>query len=379
MNSNPNAESRHASWVLRLLLGGDFIGAAGNGEDAGTVLEAPADLDWDLLLELVHANGVLVRTAERLASFGIGVPERFTAALAEERLRIRSTLELMRHVGRACEVQRIPYLFPKAFQDYPDFGDDVDLLVLPRSTRVDDAIVQGLPTQAVSRDLGERFAGTATYRISGCASPLDVQHGRLGLVGEHDEFPRVLVQHARQIVVDGIVFAEPPPEDQLVLQGLQRVPGRLRISLCDVVFTVSTVRRPGLDWDYVIETAQRHGALPGLGCYLGYIDQIHRQVFARPLVPAAVGHALTLDGWGRIAFREGGYRFPLVQANGRLYWRQLRHRIARGDWTGAGRLCLIPLVAGARAGRRLTRWAPPVTATPARRPPVGRFEPGLSR
>ena len=350
LSSSP--ESLRASWVLRLLLGSDAVG------DAGAALDAPADLDWDALLALVRANGVLVRTAERLETLAIAVPDRFAQAVADERPRIRSTLELMRHVGRTCEARGIPYLFPKAFQDYPDFGDDVDLMVLPRSTRVDMAIVAGLRTVPVTRDLGERFAGTSTYRIRGCSSPLDVQHGRLGIVGEHDEFPRVLVQHARPIVIDGIAFAEPPPEDQLILQGLQRVPGRLRIALCDIVFTVRTVRRPALDWDYVIATARRHGALPGLGCYLDYVDQIHRDVFARPLLPDAVARALTLDGWGRIAFREGGYRFPLVRANGRLYWRQLRHRIASGDWSGAGRLFLIPLVAGARAGRRLTRGAP---------------------
>ena len=305
--------------------------------------------------------------ADRLETLAIAVPDRFAQAVADERLRVRSTLELMRHVGRTCEARGIPYLFPKALQDYPDFGDDVDLLVLPRSTRVDTAIVAGLPTVPVSRDLGERFAGTATYRIRGCSSPLDVQHGRFGVVGEHDEFPRVLIQHARPIVVDGIALAEPPPEDQLVLQGLQRVPGRLRIALCDVVFTVSTVRR-ALDWDYVIGTARRHGALPGLGCYLGYVDQIHRDVFARPLLPDAVARALTLEGWGRIAFREGGYRFPLVRANGRLYWGQLRHRIASGDWGGAGRLFLVPLVAGARAGRRLARGAPSPIPTRVDRP-----------
>lgn len=339
--------------MLRLLLGSGTLGV-------GTALDAPTGLDWDALLELVRANGVLVRTAERLETLAIAVPDRFAQAVADERLRIRSTLELMRHIGQSCEARGIPYLFPKAFQDYPDFGDDVDLLVLPRSTRVDTAIVAGLATMPVSRDLGERFAGTATYRIRGCASPLDVQHGRLGIVGEHEEFPRVLLQHARPIVVDSMAFTEPPPEDQLVLQGLQRVPGRLRIALCDVVFTVATLRRPGLDWDYVITTARRHGALPGLGCYLDYVDQIHREVFARPLLPEAVAHSLTLSGWGRIAFREGGYRIPLMRANGRLYWRQLRHRIANGDWGGAGRLFLVPLVAGARAGRRLTRGAPPL-------------------
>lgn len=353
-NRSPGDESRSAAWVLRLLLGA--------GASTPTVAP-PADVDWDGLLQLVRANAVLVRVADRLKTLAITVPDRFARAAAHERQRVHSTLELMRHVAATCEAHGIPHLFPKAFQDYPDFGDDIDVLVLTRSRRVDREIVAGLPTLPVRRDLGELFSGTATYRIRDCSAPLDVQHGRFGVVGEHDEFPRVLIQRARPVVVDGMAFAEPPLEDQLVLQGLQRVPGRLRIALCDVVFTVATVRRGTLDWDYTIRTARRHGALPGLGCYLGYLDQIHRDVFGGPLLPDAVAQALPLQGWGRIAFRDGAYRFPIALANARLYWAQLRHRIRSGDWGGAGRLFLIPLVAGARAGRRVARLASAATRT----------------
>lgn len=339
--SAPQAESRYASWVLRLLLSPDAV-ADGLGA-----------LDWDVLLRVARANRVLVRTAERLAAGAIAVPERFAAAVAGERRRIQATLALMQRVSRACQARHIAFLFPKAFQDYPDFGDDVDLLVLTRSTRVDGGIIEGLSASPVPRDWGERIAGAVTYRVTGCPSPLDVQHGRLGIVGEHDAFPQVLIEHARVTVVEGIEFAEPPPEDQLVLQGMQRVAGRLRIALCDVVFTVSTLRRATLDWDYVIATARQHGALPGLGCYLSYVDQVHHDVFGQPLLAAAVSRSLMLRGWGQIEFRKGGYRFPIVRANSRLYWRQFRQRIARGDWTGAARLCLTPVVAGARAVRWL--------------------------
>ncbi len=340
----------YAHWLLRLLLDAD---AGGNGLH---------ELDWDLLLHVARTNGVLVRTAERLAAQGVTVPDRFAAAVAQERQRIRSALELMRLVGRACEARGITFLFPKALQDYPDFGDDVDLLVLPRSTRVDPGILAGLHTTPVKRDLGELLAGATTYRVAGCPSPLDVQHGRLGMVGEYGTFPLVLVQHARPGEVDGIKVAVPRLEDQLVLQGMQRIAGRLRIALCDIVFTVSTVRRATLNWDYVIATAGHHGALPGLSCYLSYVDQIHRDVFWRPLLPAAVCRSLMLPGWGRIEYRDGGYRFPLVRVNGRLSWRQLRQRIAAGDWAGAGRLCLIPIVAAARLIGRVTRAPEPPAA-----------------
>ena len=338
-----NTSAQHAQWLLRLLWEADAV---------GTGLR---DLDWDLLLHVARSNGVLVRTAERLAAQGLTVPEPFAAAVTQERRRIRSALELMRDVSRACEAHGIPFLFPKAFQDYPDFGDDVDLLVLPRSIRVDRGIVAGLSATPVRRDLGERLARAITYRVAGCPAPLDVQHGRLGIVGEYSTFPSVLIRHAQRSQVEGMEFAVPRPEDQLVLQGMQRVAGRLRLALCDIIFTVSTVRRPSLDWAYVIATAREHAALPGLGCYLGYVNQIHHAVLERPLLPDAVGRSLMLDGWGRIAFRDGSYRVPIVRANIRLAARQFRHRIGVGDWTGAGRLCLVPIVAGARLIGRLTR------------------------
>jgi len=344
--------SAYASWLLRLLLDAPValrpVPSLADRDGAATI-------DWDVLLRVARANAVLVRTGERLAAQGVTLPDHFAAAVAQERRRTRSALELMRQVSLACESRGIAFLFPKALQDYPDFGDDVDLLVLSRSTRLDGGITAGLHTTRVKRDLGERLAGATTYRVSGCPTPLDVQHGRLGVVGQYGVFPLVLVQNARPGEVDGIPVAVPRPEDQLVLQGMQRIAGRLGIALGDIVFTISMARRPAIDWDYVIATARRHGALPGLSCYLNYVDQIHRDVFWRPLLPTAVWSSRLLRGWGRTEYRAGAYRFPLVRVNAALHWHDLRHRLAGADWAGAGRLCLMPLVAGARLIGRLTR------------------------
>src|SRR5207244_11280170 len=112
--------------------------------------------------------------------------------------------------------------------DYPDSGDDGDLLVLPRSTRVDRAIVGALPAPPVNRDLGARLAGATTYRVAASPASLDVQHGRLGIVGEYGAFPSLLIQHARRSQIGGMDVAIPWPEDQIVLQGMQRIAGRLR-------------------------------------------------------------------------------------------------------------------------------------------------------
>src|SRR2546423_12457654 len=172
-----NTSMQHAHWLLRLLW------------EADATRDGLRELDWDLLLHVARPNGVLVRTAERLATQGVTVPDRFATAVAKDRQGIRPALELMRQVSLACEAHGITFLFPKAFQDYPDFGDDVDLLVLPRSTRVDRAIVGALPATPVKRDWGERLAGATPYRgAAGPASPV-VQPRRLGRGGGDRALP----------------------------------------------------------------------------------------------------------------------------------------------------------------------------------------------
>jgi len=172
------------------------------------------------------------------------------------------------------------------------------------------------------------------------------------MMGEHGTFPSVLIRHAQRSQVEGMEFAVPRPEDQLVLQGMQRIAGRLRIALCDILFTVSTVRRTELDWGLCDRDGAATRRPPGLSCYLSYVHEIYRDVCWRPLLPAAVCSSLMLRGWGRSEYRDGGYRFPLARANARLYWHQFRHQIgvAIGPARGGCVCCPSSWVPASSAG-----------------------------
>ena len=333
---------------------------------AGLVLQLLLDgfpapdtrIDWTTLLPLVRNNGVLIRVAERLASLGIEPPLAFAEAVAKERERVRDAFALVERVSAICRARGIPFLFAKACQHYPDLGDDLDLLVLAPAATVDALLVRQLPATAQPRDVGAWIAGTVAFRVRGVATALDVQHERVGPVGEHRAYAISLVTRQRRIVVEGTACGAPAPEDQLVLQGVQRVSGRRSLRLCDVVYTVSSLRRDRLDWDYILGTARRIGVLSGLGCYLSYVEQIHRDAFWTPLLPAVARRALPLEGWGRVDFTHGAYRFPAVRVNGRMYLRQLAAGLWTANWGGTARLCCAPVVGAATAVRHLTAaWA----------------------
>ena len=333
-------EQAHARLILRLLLDGDRAGVEG--------------IDWDALLPLARTNGVLIRTAGRLAEQGVAPPPAFAESVERERQRVRDAFTLVRRVGLICATHGIQFLFAKACQHYPDLGEDLDLLVLAPAARVDPLLARELPATARRRDFSGWIAGSTAFEVRGLATPLDVQHERIGAVGEHRAYAATLVRNQRRMVIEGTECAVPSPEDQLLLQGVQRVSGRRSIRLCDVVYTVSSLRRDALDWDYILGTARRMGVLSSLGCYLGYVEQIRRDRPGAPLVPPPVRRALPLKGWGRVEFARGAYRFPALRVNRELYFQQLVAGLRSANWSAAARLCWVPVVGAATAVGRVT-------------------------
>ena len=308
------------------------------------------NIEWRTLLAVAQRNGVLVRVMDRLERQGAAPPAFVGEAVARERERVCVMLALIGSVDSAYDNRAVGHVFLTTFDRYPDAGHDVDVLVLDGAPDRDTSVLEGLRAAPLPRDLADRFAAATRYQIDGCE--LDVHHGRLGAVGEDAAYAQLLVRRRRRLRVSDTEFFAPSPEDWMVLQGMRRVYARRTIRIADVVSTVDAVRRSGLDWDEIISTADRFGVLAGLGCYLGYVDQIHRDVFAEPLLPASLARALPFRGWGAVEFRNGCYRFPALRVNGRLYLRKLATKVAGGSWDAAGRLCLVPVL-GAAAG---VRW-----------------------
>jgi len=346
MNREPENGSRSrdallAALMLRLLVA-----------DAPS-LDPCDDADWASILRLAQQNGVLVRTALALERHGLRLPATFQAAVGAERDRIEATLALIRRLGAVCEDEGIAFLFPKAFLHYPDMGRDVDLLVLDRSAVVDRRLLRTLPHVRLADRLDHRLAGATCYAVAGCPSVLDIHHGRLGDVGQLTAFPRRLIARRRAVSVGGTQVWVPAVEDQLVLQGAQRIYGRRTLRLADLLATIATIRWNHFDWTATIATARECGTFHGLCCYLAYVDQVYAQAFGRGLVPQALQERLILDGWGEIAFADGTYRFPALRVNAQLYWREYWAHVAAGQLAAAARLWLLPVVAvpsPARAG-----------------------------
>jgi hypothetical protein len=333
-------EGNYASIILRLLVDGTI-----DPEEQRAVR-------WGDLLQIAAQNGVLIRVVDQLETIGLEPRHFFSAAVREMRTRNQRKVALISHISERCGQANIECIFPKAIQTYPDMPGDIDLYVVATSLEVDRTIIKGLHARPLKRTLRNRIEGTANYIVRGCDSPLEIHHGRVGMVGEHKSYISQLIENAIPARAEGDDFLVPSPEDQLVLQALQRVVQRSYLRLSDVVATITLLRRNELDWNYVVKTVKDLNILYGLSCYLGFIEQIYRETFKNYLLPA--GFLLQPDAeMPRIEFQSGFYRFKRIEVGGRGFINKFCSALVAENWVVVSRLSLLPLVVASTAFRKL--------------------------
>jgi len=326
--------------ILRLMLNGTL-----EPLDSRTML-------WGELLHVAAQNGVLIRVVDQLQVIGLEPRHFFYAAVQEMRARNQRKLSLMSRISERCVEANIDFIFAKSFQNYPDMGGDIDLYVNPRSIDVDAAILTGLKATPVKRNLRNRIEGSATYRLAGCDSLLDIHHGRLGMLGEHKLYVSQIIRNATEITIDGDNFLTPSPEDQLILQALQKVQ-RSYLRLSDILTTIKLVRGERLDWNYVLNTVKDLNILYGLSCYLNFVNRVHREAFKENLLRPFLQRSLISNKTESIEFKDGFYRFPRVKVGSRGYANKFCSALLSENWSVASRLSLLPVLALSTAVRKL--------------------------
>ena len=333
-------ERNYASIILRLLIDGTI--------DA----TQKQNVVWGDLLQISAQNGVLIRVVDQLETIGLEPRHFFSAAVKEMRARNQRKLALINHISERCTQSNIEFVFPKALQSYPDMPGDIDLYIASTSLDIDRAILRGLPTKSLKRTLRNRIEGTANYMVRGCDAPLEIHHGRLGLAGEHSSYISRLIENAVDARAEGQEFLVPSPEDQLVLQALQRVVQRSYLRLSDVVTTIRLLSSHELNWEYVVRTVKELNIVYGLSCYLGFIEQIYREAFKNYLLPAGFLLPVNTD-MPHIEFSGGFFRFRRLEVGGRELANKFCSAMLAEEWAIASRLSLLPVVAVSTMFRKL--------------------------
>jgi len=279
--------------------------AAADDREVSAAVAAWGDDDWRAAVDTLRAHVVLIRAGARCRALGLGGVVLRDAVALEER-RVDLVTSLLARIAAALDTQGIGYVLTKALQHFPDMGHDIDLFLPERSPARGDRIVREV---AVARPVASSplsaFAGKAAYLAEGI--PLEIHHGRLGHVGEHGAFARALFARRRRVSEGPVVAWVPSPEDQLLLQVVQRVVGHRWIRASDVLRTRALLDA-GVDEGYVATTARRAGIAHALRWYRAAVAAARTGVVPLPItaqayasVGVAAARAGELESLARIA------------------------------------------------------------------------------
>jgi hypothetical protein len=204
------------------------------------------------------------------------------------------------------------------------------LVAAPRRGVIDRKILGDLPAVPRSaRNLGNRLAGCSSFTtVDGI--PIRIRHGRLGRLGEHARYARLLTARARRVRVGATSCSAPAPEDHCLLLAIERAYARTGARIEDLAWIVPVLWTQSLNWDYLFATAMSIGMLEAAGAFLASVNDVHHQLFGRDVVDAAVLS-----------------RFPGRSS----HLRRLGAALEAGRWSSAARLSLRPLVAAVSARR----------------------------
>ncbi len=334
--TSPPPDTVHAAVALRLLL-----------DDPRLDLD---DIDWTELRRVGERGAVLVRLSEAVRRRGETPPTALAEQAALARGRTERCLQLVRHLESACRVVGLPHAFLKIAERYPDFGSDIDLLIPVHGLTSDPLLLSRLPEPLTAcplkRGLRGRLTAATSYLIGDAV--LDLHHGRLGVFGEQEHLPQVLLRRTRSVTCGEVDLQAPSPEDHLLLIALHQVYTRPACRLADVYWTLKTLREPAaIAWVYVEAAARWLGLGPAVASYLRYVDGIHQDLFHQKIV---TGEILgRLDQATADALPTADYRFPQTAESGRIYLQQFRAALMAHDWRSAARLSMLPVVAAAAA------------------------------
>jgi glycosyltransferase involved in cell wall biosynthesis len=309
-------------------------------------------VDWTELRIAAQRGGALVRVADAVKQPGVPLPPRLAEAAAEACRRTQQVVGLVDQLSAACTRMGVAHAFLRTAECYPDAQRMVELLIGDPSGTIDRRILRDIHAAPQRGEMHHRLAGAATYTAA-YGTRLLIRHGRLGRLGEHARFARLLLARARPRTMGTVTPLAPSPADHLLLLAMHQLYTRPAFRLSDLHGAIEAIRGPAMDWDQVFATALSTGIVPAVGSYVQYVDRIYQSVAGRSLVPAVVLNRFVASaGKAGLAEAAPGGRFPQTRAAARWYLQHLRATLESGRWHSAARLSLVPVMAAWTATAR---------------------------
>lgn len=291
---------------------------------------------------LAKYNNVFMRLTDALKETG---QEAFlkgeASVLSEEKIRCSRSLDLIRTVSADFETDNIPYCFIKSLDNYPDFGNDVDIFFGATLEFVREYILKKYKGIPQKRKVSEFLCAKQSFK-----SPhwplLEIHCRKAGQVGEHDVLAERLVAHRVTKSVDGITHYTPSPVDTLLYIIIHRLYRHLYFKAADLINAYVLLKNSSVNEEEFLDIAGQLGITEGVRHMLGILQGICKDLFAADLLTDRMRDIA--DPKAELYFKKNFFRIPLFTIPPRLFATEFFSYIKKGRWNSVSRLLAVPVL-----------------------------------
>jgi putative nucleotidyltransferase-like protein len=324
-----------------------------NAREAATWVSDLSPSDFRDLLVLLNAHHVTIRTLKPLLSLssepGQLWREQATEAVFADRERILVCLDFLSKICSQLESAGARVVVFKTLDHWPDFGNDLDLLVSGDEELIRNILTNEFHGVSQVRSWGDHLAHKWSFRIERCPADVELHINRLGQAGEHSELAARFITRRQYLTVEGRTLPVPGPEERIIAATLQRMYRHLYFRICDIVNLAHLLQRDEVDWEELALAADMGGIRPGvLGCLELVVDYANRYLLEPLRLP---GQLQVTRGWdARTLHVQGKFlHIPFLPNGAGLFCRQFAHTLTRGNFDATARLSLLPPLASVAA------------------------------
>lgn len=301
--------------------------------------------EWHSFFALAERNRVLCRSLRRLlATFASELSDNQTKIvqkkLNEHRKMYSRVINVINAAQEALRNNNVDFTIFKTFIDYPDIGEDIDVLIAEGDAEKAEKAIQEMKIRPFLSSRGWHGLEYSKKRhfyfnLGDRSFDLELYPG-FTLFGEEYVSEEMIIQRSKMLTFESVSALVPSPEDDLLItcvHCMYRHGGLIRFY--EILNSTRLLDGKRLDWRYVFEAAHEKGITNGLLCFLYVLNNFCSQQHSKPLLPNNFGFYLE-NSFGPAKFlniKDFPKRIPIIII-WLLFVSKFLHDISRSRWSG---------------------------------------------
>lgn len=233
--------------------------------------------EWEDFFNYTRSNRVLFRVLKELERVDyVDNKELFKKKIKYCKEFLRYGLEIIDKIQEAFQKEGVRFVIFKTIDDFPDLGEDIDVLILEEELPQAKKVLLRLKPHSIEKGIwGSEYAKKLHIKFKNEKWDVEVElYPKFSLKGESYISEKEIIDNSSYVTLYGYKIKIPSQEDSFLLRvihSIYRHGGLIRIT--DIVNTIIFLKYNRFDWDKFISKVKRLGLLKGSIIFVSIIKK----------------------------------------------------------------------------------------------------------